>query len=78
MDRKTKRGPRRAKAGSTAARRRRGAARHPGKRLARRQAAAARGGRGRWLRETWGKAVERSKERRPEFGTTSGIRLQPV
>ena len=36
------------------------------------------GGRARWLAETWGKAVEKAKERRPEFSTTSGIPLQPV
>ncbi|HET6921521.1 MAG TPA: methylmalonyl-CoA mutase family protein [Anaeromyxobacteraceae bacterium] len=78
MDPKTKRGGGRARARSTPARGRRRAARRPGKRPARRRAAAARSGRERWLRETWGKAVERSKERRPEFSTTSGIRLQPV
>jgi methylmalonyl-CoA mutase N-terminal domain/subunit len=32
----------------------------------------------RWRSGAWKKAVERSPERRPSFGTTSGIRLEPV
>src|SRR5574337_1167492 len=47
----------------------------PGKRAARGRGE---GERARWLRQTWGKAVEKGAERRPEFATTSGIRLQPV
>jgi methylmalonyl-CoA mutase N-terminal domain/subunit len=74
MDRKRKRGAGRAAVGA----RRREAARRTGKRPLRGAAAAPGGDRARWLRETWGAAVEKAKERRPEFGTTSGIRLQPV
>jgi methylmalonyl-CoA mutase N-terminal domain/subunit len=33
---------------------------------------------GRWLEGTWGKAVAKGPERKPAFGTTSGIELQPV
>src|SRR5512136_1305045 len=32
----------------------------------------------RWLGGTWGKAVAKGPERKPAFGTTSGIELQPV
>src|SRR5512136_3375791 len=32
----------------------------------------------RWLEGTWGKAVAKGPERKPAFGTTSGIELQPV
>ncbi|HEU4385275.1 MAG TPA: methylmalonyl-CoA mutase family protein [Anaeromyxobacteraceae bacterium] len=69
---KTKRGARRAAARGGMARGRRPA------RRAKRGRGPRATGRARWLSETWGKAVEKAKERRPEFSTTSGIRLQPV
>ncbi|HYQ82057.1 MAG TPA: methylmalonyl-CoA mutase family protein, partial [Anaeromyxobacteraceae bacterium] len=74
------RGKTRGGARRTAARggapRRRGTARRAARPARHGQAAG--GGRARWLRQTWGQAVAKAKERRPEFATTSGIRLQPV
>ena len=52
------------------------------RRPARKAAAARPAGAGadkrRWLEGTWGKAVAKGPERKPAFGTTSGIALQPV
>ena len=73
MARKTAKGPRRP-AGRTHGRT--GSRRAAGRAAARRRRAGS--DRARWLREVWGKAVEKAKERRAEFKTTSGIRLQPV
>ncbi len=75
MGRKTRAASARAR--RAAPRRQRGAARRPVKR-APRGTAPPEGGGGRWLRETWGKAVEKAKERRAGFATTSGIPLPPV